>query len=91
MATLIGMVFANIGVLPPGAPELNVVYKYILPLVGGPHTCCVNVTHACQQLSGNAGVVTCLPEHSIRWHILSSIRSAGMCSICTGTGLFLLQ
>jgi hypothetical protein len=34
MATLIGMVMANIGVLPAGAPELSVVYKYILPLVG---------------------------------------------------------
>lgn len=26
------MALANIGVLPPGAPELHVVYKYLLPL-----------------------------------------------------------
>lgn len=32
VSTLVGMALANIGVLPPGAPELHVVYKYLLPL-----------------------------------------------------------
>ncbi len=32
VSTLAGMALANIGVLPPGAPELHVVYKYLLPL-----------------------------------------------------------
>eukprot|EP00195_Chlamydomonas_chlamydogama_P010083 CAMPEP_0202915942 /NCGR_PEP_ID=MMETSP1392-20130828/67146_1 /ASSEMBLY_ACC=CAM_ASM_000868 /TAXON_ID=225041 /ORGANISM="Chlamydomonas chlamydogama, Strain SAG 11-48b" /LENGTH=157 /DNA_ID=CAMNT_0049608155 /DNA_START=316 /DNA_END=787 /DNA_ORIENTATION=+ len=32
VATLAGMALANTGVLPPGAPELHAVYKYILPL-----------------------------------------------------------
>ncbi|KAG2485644.1 hypothetical protein HYH03_015616 [Edaphochlamys debaryana] len=32
VATLAGMLLANTGVLPPGAPELHVVYKFLLPL-----------------------------------------------------------
>ncbi|KAG2425993.1 hypothetical protein HXX76_013364 [Chlamydomonas incerta] len=32
VSTLAGMLLANSGVLPPGAPELHVVYKYLLPL-----------------------------------------------------------
>lgn len=32
VATLAGMFLANTGVLPPGAPELHAVYKYLLPL-----------------------------------------------------------
>lgn len=32
VATLAGMALANTGVLPPGAPELHAVYKYVLPL-----------------------------------------------------------
>ena len=32
-ATLFGMLLANVGVLPAaGAPELSIVYKFILPL-----------------------------------------------------------
>ena len=34
MATLVGMLMANTGVLPSGggAPEMTVVYKFLLPL-----------------------------------------------------------
>ncbi|KAG2435054.1 hypothetical protein HYH02_012051 [Chlamydomonas schloesseri] len=32
VSTLAGMLLANTGVLPPGAPELHVVYKFLLPL-----------------------------------------------------------
>ncbi len=32
VATLLGMAMANLGVLPSHPPELNVVYKFILPL-----------------------------------------------------------
>ena len=32
MSTLAGMLLANTGVLPPGAHELAVVYKFLLPL-----------------------------------------------------------
>ena len=33
MATLVGMAMANTGVLPVGgAPEMHVVYKFLLPL-----------------------------------------------------------
>eukprot|EP00798_Chlamydomonas_sp_ICE-L_P030420 gene30420-35425_t len=32
VATLVGMFMANTGLLPAGAPELDIVYKYLLPL-----------------------------------------------------------
>lgn len=32
VATLAGMFLANVGILPPGAHELEVVYKFMLPL-----------------------------------------------------------
>ncbi|EFJ49253.1 hypothetical protein VOLCADRAFT_120770 [Volvox carteri f. nagariensis] len=32
VSTLCGMFLANVGLLPPAAPELHVVYKYLLPL-----------------------------------------------------------
>ncbi|GLC33754.1 hypothetical protein PLESTB_000112100 [Pleodorina starrii] len=32
VSTLAGMLLANVGLLPPSAPELHTVYKYLLPL-----------------------------------------------------------
>ncbi|GLI59685.1 hypothetical protein VaNZ11_001627 [Volvox africanus] len=32
VSTLAGMFLANVGLLPPGPPELHTVYKYLLPL-----------------------------------------------------------
>ncbi|GIL68447.1 hypothetical protein Vafri_21724 [Volvox africanus] len=32
VSTLAGMFLVNVGLLPPGAPELHTVYKYLLPL-----------------------------------------------------------
>lgn len=32
MATLAGMLLANVGVLPASPPQMHVVYKYLLPL-----------------------------------------------------------
>lgn len=58
MATLLGMALANTGVLPHHAPELGVVYKYVLPLaipmllfsadLGARHSWCLEVSLVCR-------------------------------------------
>lgn len=67
------MLLANVGVLPAGAPELGVVYKYVLPLVrgSGPGAACIAdggsallmlTDLRCMAVGNPSPLVRCQPE-----------------------------